>query len=192
MSNATDILFGKTRQAILARLFAEPVENFYLREISRQSGISPGALQKELKQLVKADLIMHQKDGNRVSYSANTVHPIYHELVALVRKTCGVQSIIQHALTPLAKQIDLAVIYGSTAKHTDHAGSDIDLLVVGELTLAKILEVLQPLEAVFAREINIRLYRPDDFQQKLKDRQGFLTGVINGPLDILIGQIHDA
>lgn len=192
MSNATDILFGKTRQAILARLFAEPVENFYLREISRQSGISPGALQQELKQLVKADLIIRQKDGNRVSYSANTAHPIYHELVALVRKTCGVQSMIQHALAPLAKQIDLAAIYGSTAKHTDHAGSDIDLLVVGELTLAKILETIQPLEAVFAREINLRLYRPDDFQQKLKDRQGFLTGVINGPLDILIGQINDA
>jgi predicted nucleotidyltransferase len=192
MGSATDILFGKTRQAILARLFDEPVQSFYLRELSRQTGISPGALQQELKKLHKADLIIREKDGNRVSYSANATHPIYHELVALVRKTCGVRRMIKHALDPLAEKIDFAAIYGSTAKHTEHAGSDIDLLVVGDLTLAMALETLQPLEAVFAREINLRLYRPDDFRQKLNDRQGFLTGVINGPLDILIGQISDA
>lgn len=192
MGSATDILFGKTRQAILARLFDEPVQSFYLRELARQSGISPGALQQELKKLHKADLIIREKDGNRVAYSANTTHPIYHELVALVRKTCGVRHMIKNVLDPLAEKIDFAAIYGSTAKHTDHAGSDIDLLVVGDLTLAMALETLQPLEVVFAREINLRLYRPDDFRQKLNDRQGFLTGVINGPLDILIGQISDA
>lgn len=192
MAGATDILFGKTRQAVLARLFDEPVQSYYLREISRQSGISPGALGQELKKLHEADLIIREQDGNRVSFSANTAHPIYHELVALVRKTCGMRRMIQHALAPLSERIVFAAIYGSIAKHADHADSDIDLLVVGELTLAKILEALQPLEAVFAREINLRLYRPDDFQQKLKDRQGFLTGVINGPLDILIGQINDA
>ena len=192
MAIATDILFGKTRQVILARLFAEPVESFYLREISRQSSIEDGVKELELKQLVNADLIIRKKDGNRISYSANTAHPIYNELVALVRKTCGVQSMIHHALAPLAEQINLAAIYGSTAKNTDHANSDIDLLVVGELSLAKILEALQPLETAFAREISPRLYHPDDYQQKIKDRQGFLTGIINGPLDVLIGHVNDA
>ena len=191
MGSATDILFGKTRQAILARLFDEPIQGFYLRELSRQSGISPGALQQELKKLHKADLITREKDGNRVSYRANAAHPIYHELVALVRKTCGVRRMIKNALDPLAEKIVFAAVYGSTAKHTEHAGSDIDLLVVGNLTLAMALETLQPLEEIFAREINLRLYSPDDFRQKLNEQQGFLTGVINGPLDILIGQISD-
>jgi predicted nucleotidyltransferase len=192
MRSATDILFGKTRQAVLARLYDVPVGKYYLRELSRQTGISTGALQKELKTLLGADLIVSENDGNRVSYSANTSHPIYHELVALVRKTCGVRHMIKYALAPLEEHIKLAAIYGSTAKHTDHASSDIDLLVVGDLSLAMVLDVLHPLEGVFAREISLRLYSPEEFRQKLNEQQGFITGVINGPLDLLIGKLNDA
>ena len=192
MRNATDILFGKTRQEVLARLYDVPVNKYYLRELSRQTSISAGALQKELRTLLGADLIVSEKDGNRVSYSANTSHPIYPELLALVRKTCGVRTMIRNTLAPLEEHIRLAAIYGSTAKHTDHAKSDIDLLVVGNLSLARVLDVLHPLEEVFAREISVRLYSPDDFRQSLNDRQGFITGVINGPLDVLIGDLNDA
>lgn len=192
MKDATDILFGKTRQVVLARLYDVPVTKYYLRELSRQTGISAGALQKELRTLLGADLIVSEKDGNRVSYSSNTSHPIYPELLALVRKTCGVRTMIRNAFASLEEHVRFAAIYGSTAKHTDHAKSDIDLLVVGDLSLARILDVLHPLEDVFAREISVRLYSPDDFRQRLNDRQGFITGVINGPLDVLIGNLNDA
>jgi predicted nucleotidyltransferase len=192
MRNATDILFGKTRQAVLARLYDASSERYYLRELSRQTGISTGALQKELKALLGADLIVSEQDGNRVSYRANAAHPIYPELVALVKKTCGVPHMIKRALEPLKEHIRFAAIYGSMAKHTDHARSDIDLLVVGDLSLARVLGVLQPLEEAFAREISLRLYSPEDFQKRLDDQEGFVTGVINGPLDILTGAVNDA
>lgn len=192
MSNATDVLFGKTRQAVLARLFDLPERSFYLRELSRLSGISPGALQQELKQLHEADLILRIQDGNRVVYRANTEHPIYPELSQLVRKTCGLTHQIQRVLEPLANKITFAAVYGSTAKHSDHARSDIDLLVVGEIGLSQILEAVSPLEAVFGREINVRIFCPDDFQQRRLEKQPFLQGVLSGPLEILIGHIDDA
>jgi len=192
MGSATDILFGKTRQAVLARLYDVPVKTYYLRELSRQTGISVGALQKELRTLLGADLIVSEKDGNRVSYRANTSHPVYPELLALVRKTYGVRSMIRRALEPLEDHIRLAAIYGSTARQAEHARSDIDLLVVGDISLGSLLDVLQPLEDVFAREISVRLYSPDEFRRKLEDRDRFVTGVVNGPLDILMGELDDA
>lgn len=191
MGNATDILFGKTRQAVLARLFDLPESSFYLRELSRQSGISPGALQHELKQLLEADLILRVPDGNRIAYRANTEHPIYSELHKLVRKTCGLTHQIQRSLESLAGQISFAALYGSTAKRTDHAHSDIDLLIVGDVTLSQVLESVRPLETLFDREISVRIFHPDDFRQRRLENQPFLQGVLNGPLDILIGQIDD-
>jgi len=192
MSNATDVLFGKTRQAVLALLFDLPERSYYLRELSRLSGISPGALQHELAQLHEADLVVRVKDGNRVAYRANTRHPIYPELQKLVRKTCGLANQIQSALEPFAGQISFAAVYGSTAKHTDHAYSDIDLLIVGDVSLSQILDVVSPLEEMFDREINIRIFHPEDFRQRRLEKQSFVQAVLNGPLEILIGQIDDA
>lgn len=192
MGSATDILFGKTRQAVLARLYDVPVKTYYLRELSRQTGISVGALQKELRTLLGADLIVSEKDGNRVSYRANTSHPVYPELLALVRKTCGIRSMIRRALEPLEEHIRFAAIYGSMARQAEHARSDIDLLVVGDISLGSLLDVLQPLEDVFAREISVRLFSPDEFRRKLEDRDRFVAGVVNGPLEILMGELDDA
>ncbi len=191
MVSATDILFGKTRQAILSRLFDVPVRSLYVRELSRHTGISPGALQHELKQLTAADLIVREQDGNRVIYRANTTHPIYPDLLSLVRKTCGLPRQIKAALDPLADHIEFAAVYGSTAKRSDHSRSDIDLLIVGQISLSQVVDAVSPLESQFDREMNVRVYRPDDFRRLRREHQPFLEAVLAGPLDILIGGIDD-
>ena len=191
MISATDLLFGKTRQAILSRLFDLPVSSFYVRELVRLTGISPGALQHELKQLTEADLILREQDGNRVTYCANTVHPIYPDLLNLVRKTCGLPQQIKNALESLADNIECAAIYGSTAKHKDHSRSDVDLLIVGQVSLAQVLDAVSPLESVFNREINVRVYDSEQFRQLRHEQQPFLQAVLTGPLDILMGGIDD-
>lgn len=191
MISATDLLFGKTRQAILSRLFDVPVSSFYVRELSRHTGISPGALQHELKQLVAADLILREQDGNRVIYRANTTHPIYPDLLNLVRKTCGLPRQIKNALEPLADNIECAAIYGSTAKHKDHSRSDVDLLIVGQVSLAQVLDAVSPLESMFNREINVRVYDSEQFRQLRHEQQPFVQAVLTGPLDILMGVIND-
>lgn len=191
MVNATNLLFGKTRQAILSRLFDLPVSSLYVRELSRHTGISPGALQHELKQLLAADLILREQDGNRVTYRANTTHPIYPDLLNLVRKTCGLSRQIKGALEPLADHIEFAAIYGSTAKHRDHSRSDVDLLIVGQVSLSQILDAVSHLESQFDREINVRVYSPEHFRQFRHEEQNFLQVVLAGPLEILMGGIND-
>jgi predicted nucleotidyltransferase/DNA-binding HxlR family transcriptional regulator len=86
MNAAADILFGKTRQAVLAVLFEQPDQGFYVRELQRLTGISPGALQHELARLLKADLIERREDGNRVHYQANRSHPLFSDLQSIVHK----------------------------------------------------------------------------------------------------------
>lgn len=191
MDSTASILFGKTRQSVLALLFTEPVTGFYLRELARKTGISPGALQKELTQLVTADLVIREQDGNRVAYRANTAHPIYPELGAIVQKTCGMPSLIRSQLEPLAHGIRLAILYGSMAKGLDHSRSDIDILIVGDLTLGQVLATLEPLEARLDRQISPRIYSTDEFRQR-RTEDSFLKGVLAGPHTLLIGNLDDA
>jgi predicted nucleotidyltransferase len=52
-------------------------------------------------------------------------------------------------------RIELALLYGSIARGEEHAGSDIDLMVVGTLQQIDLLPVLRKLESLFRREANV-------------------------------------
>jgi predicted nucleotidyltransferase/DNA-binding HxlR family transcriptional regulator len=192
MDSAAATLFGKTRQAVLTRLFDQPERSWYLRELSRQTGISPGALQQELTHLLEADLISRARDGNRVLYRANTAHPIFSDLQAIVRKTCGLPARLKAALMPYSGQIHVAAIYGSLAKGAGHALSDVDLLVVGEVGFETLVQTVAPLEGQLGREISIRLYAPEEFRARRHDGDPFLKAILAGKLQILLGAFDDA
>jgi len=192
MDSIASVLFGKTRQAVFAQLFSFPQEQLYLRELARRTGISTGALQSELNQLVAADLVRRQQDGNRVLYAANTQSPVFEELRGLILKTTGLPEQIRAALSPLQADIKLAFIYGSMAKGNASAGSDVDLLVVGKLALEDLITALQPVEQRIGREINTRLFDEADFAQRKQNGERFITGVLNGKVITLIGDPNDA
>jgi uncharacterized protein len=177
-----NLLFGKTRRAVFSVLFETPERVCYLRELARMTGVSPGTLQQELKKLVEAELIVRTEDGNRVTYSANAAHPVFEELQGLIRKTCGIPAQLHSMLEPLAGRLHFAAIYGSVAKGTARADSDIDLIVAGDISLAEMLEHLQPLEQSLGREINARVYTRQEFQTRMNNADPFLTRVLNGPI----------
>jgi DNA-binding transcriptional ArsR family regulator len=192
MEATAAVLFGKTRQAVLALLFEQPEQAYYLRELARATGISPGALQHELGQLQKADLVVRSQDGNRVVYRANTAHPVFADLQSIVRKTCGLPAQIKAALDPFAAQICFATLYGSLAKGINHARSDVDLLIVGDLNLQQALAAIGPVEASIGREISVRIFSAKDFRTRREQGEHFTNSVMNGPLTPLIGSPDDA
>jgi predicted nucleotidyltransferase len=191
MEQVAATLFGKTRRAVLARLFLEPERAFRLRELSRLTGISAGSVQHELKQLLQADLVTRGEQGGLVTYHANRASPVFDDLRAIVEKTSGIDSMIRDALKKAAKQIRLAFIYGSIAKGANRARSDVDLLVVGTVAFEALLSLLRPVEQRLGREISPRLFSPEEFDRKRpKDR--FLKSVLSGPTIPLIGTLDDA
>jgi predicted nucleotidyltransferase len=190
MADATaSVLFGKTRQAVLGLLYTYPERDFYLRELARLTGISAGALQHELNALSSADLITRAKSGSRVNYRANQLHPIFPDLRAIVEKTSGATEVLRTALAPMADEISLAFIYGSTAKGTNRAGSDVDLVVVGDVDLADVVRRLGPAEEKLGREISPRVFSKQEFAARLKSKDRFLTSIVRGPKQILMGQL---
>jgi len=95
-----------------------------------------GAVQRELENLVNTGLIVRRKQGNQVYYQANPKSPIFAELKSLMVKTTGVADVLREALKPFQCRIETAFIYGSFAKGTENAGSDVDVLVIGDLTFS--------------------------------------------------------
>jgi predicted nucleotidyltransferase len=191
MERIATTLFGKTRRALLARLYLEPEREFRMRELARLTGISAGSVLHELKQLQAADLVRRSENRDLVTYRANPASPVYAELRGIVEKTSGIDGIVREALLSAGKKIRLALIYGSVAKGTNRAGSDLDVLVAGDISFEALVRLLQPVEARIGREISPRLYSPAEFRKK-RSNDRFLKSVLAGPVTVLIGRLSDA
>jgi predicted nucleotidyltransferase len=177
-STIADALFTNTQQQVLGLLYGRPEQSFYLNEIVRLAGMGKGTVKRELDKLTSAGLLQLSKQGNQRHYQANTHNPIFSELNRLVQKTMGLSDPLKTALMPLASQLEIAFIYGSMAKGTAHAASDIDLMLVGEgITYSEVMECLLPAEQILGRKINPTIYSLKEFTQKQTTQQSFITRV---------------
>lgn len=187
-----DVLFGKARGAILALLYGHPDQSFYYRQITRQlQSVSSGTVQRELETLSQLGLIHRSAVGKQVFYKANRSHPVFPELRTLVEKTVGAFQVLRSALAPLADRFSLAFIYGSMARQEEKAESDIDLLVVGEVTLKDVLEGLADIETSLGRAVNPTVYSATEFKSKLATGNHFVNSVVRGPKVFLIGDENE-
>ncbi|MBU0606363.1 MAG: nucleotidyltransferase domain-containing protein [Armatimonadetes bacterium] len=176
---------------MLALLYGRPDEEFHLRDIIRYSGVGHGAVQRELSQLVCAGLVSRRKQANLALFRANRHSPIYAEVHGLVAKTAGVVETVRAALQPLSGRIAVAFVYGSVAAGTETSASDLDLMLVGAVTLDEVVPVLMGAHEQVGREINPNLYTPDDFGARVRDRDRFLSTVLEGPRLYVIGGDHE-
>ncbi len=192
MSIAT-ALFSDSQSRVFRWLFGQPERQFHLSELRRLTGLGSASLQRELNRLDGARLVRSERIGNLRRFQANPQSPVYGELIALTRKTLGVEPLLREALLPLAPSLKAAWVYGSVARQTDTAQSDIDVMLIGEnLLLGDILQRLVPLEAQLGRKINPTCYTPADFERRRAEPDSFVNRVMAQPVLSLIGDAHES
>jgi predicted nucleotidyltransferase len=187
-----DALFGSTRQAVLQLLLRQPSQRFYLRQIIRALKLGSGAVQRELQRLAACGILARKVEGSQTYFQADSKCPVFEELRGLVRKTFGVAEVLRDAIAGFAADIRLAFIYGSVAGGTETAGSDVDLMLVGDrLSLDQVMDAIAVAQKELAREVNPTVYRTAEFRSKLAQGHHFLARVISGPKMFVIGDENE-
>lgn len=182
-----EALFGKTQRTLLALFFTRPDEEFYLRQIVRMARMGQGAAQRELARWVAAGLLTRTRRGQQVYYQANRAAPIFVELQSLAVKTTGVAEVLRKALAGLAAHITVAFVHGSLTKGTVKAGSDVDVLVIGNTAFREVVSALLPAQETIGREVNPTVYAEQEFRAKLQAKHHFLTAVMGSPKVFIVG-----
>lgn len=188
-TSVADALFTRTQQRVLGILFGDPERSFFATQIIQRAGSGRGTVQRELERLAHSGLVTVTRIGNQKHYQANAQSPVFEELRSIVLKTSGLADPVREALRPLARKIDLALIYGSVARGEAHAGSDVDLLVVArDLTLEQLYTRIAPAEKTLGRRINPTLYTPEEFRNRSRN-SSFVKKVLAGPVITLLGSV---
>ncbi len=183
----SSVLFGKTRRKLLGLFFSHPEESYYLRQAARITGIAPGTVQRELRRLVEAGILLRSGRGQHQHYRANKDCPVFDDLTSLMLKTAGLADELREALAPLDQKIEFAAVYGSLARGTAAADSDVDLLIVGEVDELELHRRISGAENKLSRSVNYSLLDRGEFDRRRKEKGGFLDRIIKGQLIFLVG-----
>jgi len=183
-------LLGRTRANLLSALLLHPERSLHVRELARLTCASPGSLHRELRALADLGLLTRKAIGRNVHYQCNDRNPVIPELAGLLRKTSGMADIVRSALEPLGRQIQYAFVYGSVASGTEHPGSDVDVMVLGDAGFADVVDATAQAAISLGREVNPTPMKLEEFRAKLRS-EGFFSRVVAGPRIWLIGDEHE-
>lgn len=180
-----DALFPKTRQRVLGLLYSAPERELYMREIARMVGVTVSAIQRELDQLSKAGILLEAKRGNQRVFRANPDCPLHEELVGFAIKTYGIADLLREAIRPFHPQ--WAFIFGSLAKKTDRASSDVDVIVAGDdIDYGGLMNACLDLQQRIGRTINVKVFRADEYRREADKPDSFIARVRAEPIIQLI------
>lgn len=181
-------LFGsRLRAKALGWLMTHPDERFFVRQLTSILGEDSTNLSRELARLSRMGILAGRQEGRQKYYQVNPRCPIFKELRALAVKTFGLGEALRVALKPLSDRIRAAFLFGSFARSEETSESDIDLLLVGDLTLREASAILGPVGRSLGREFNPTVYSPQEFRAKVRNGHHFLTEVVRGEKMYLIG-----
>lgn len=190
--SASELLFPlQYRGKALSLLLLQPQRRLHVREIARLTGTVAGTMNKELDRLQRAGLLEKHRVGNQLQYCANQQHPVFPELSALLRKTIGLADVLALALMPVADRITVAFVFGSVARSSDTAASDVDVIIIGRVDFGEAVNLLYEAQATLQREINPKIFANDEWQAKLAAKSSFILDVLSKPKLFLIGAQRD-
>jgi uncharacterized protein len=177
------IIPSATRRKLLALFFLNSKNRYYVRELERRTGENISAVRRELGILGKAGLLLEERQGNMAYYRANAASPIFSEIRGIMLKTEGFADAIRGALA--GKGARFAFIYGSYATGGERAGSDVDVMIIGDVAPKEIIGKIREAERGIGREINYSIYPEKEFGKELS--KGFIRDVMKGRKVMLIG-----
>ena len=191
-SHLASALFSRVQQRVLGLLFGQPDRRFQSAELIRLAASGTGAVHRQLNRLEAAGWITATRIGNQKFYQANSACPAYAELQGLIAKTVGLTGPLRNALLPYEPEIQAAFVYGSVAKGTDQASSDIDLLVISEsIGYPELFQALEPAEQALGRSISPTVMTPAEWRSRRAEKGSFADRIAAQSHIFLIGVQDD-
>ena len=183
------MLFTDHQLAILNVLIQEPEGELHFRDLARRLQREPGVIQKSLNNLEAGGFVQSRRRGNQRLIRFNFDHPMAGDVKSIVGKSAGVRSDLKRILDG-SSGVKTALIFGSYAKGNYAKTSDIDVLIVGDPDCeCDLTNKIKDIEKKIGREINFKLYGPDEFKRRMKNKDPFLEEILGDKIILLKGKL---
>lgn len=178
----SSLLGSRARSGLIETLVAHPDESWSIRGAATNAGIDPKSCWNEMARLHSMGLVRAQKFGQSLRYQWNREHPAAAHLEGLVHECgeLGVARIVRDHLENF-DWLDEAVLYGSFGSGSHRGTSDVDLILVGHADDGALHAAMESLELRLSRDVDYRLYGPQEFDELRRAPGSFVASVLAGP-----------
>lgn len=191
MISQVDKLFGsRTRVLILSKLVMNPNRSLYIRQLSKELGLTFSVVYKEIEKLKSLGLVTEERRGRIRLFTINKNSVIYDELRRLLLKTTALGQQLRSSLPELEKA-KYVLIYGSVARGEELETSDVDLLIIGDIAEENLIAGIRKVEKEIGREINYILWSEREFEKRVKTKHHLLTEIADNPIIGLVGDVDE-
>ncbi len=157
------LITSKTRLRLLVKFFINPKNHSHLRGLAEEFGESTNAIRKELNNLTEAGYLQKTSDKNKISYSANSGHPLFDHLQGIIRKYIGLDTVVEEVLERMG-DVQGVVLTGDYANGLDTGTIDID--IIGEKLNGDYLDQLaEKIENLIDRKVSFTLVSAKENKQ---------------------------
>ncbi len=180
-------LFGsRVRTKVLAWFCTHMDTPSFVRQIASFIGEDPTNVSRELAGLEDLGILKSKRLGNLKQFQVNPECHFLNELKGLMLKTSGVGGQIRDALEKLTG-IEGAFLYGPFAEGKERAGSEVNLIIIGDVDLKRLDSMLKNLEVKTGREINYVFYNRMEFKSQRAAQEPFLSSILKSAKLMLVG-----
>lgn len=175
------IITSRMRIRILMRLFLNPQQQAYLRELANEFDVSTSQVSGELQQLTEAGLLTHARQGKQVNYRANVKHALFPELQSMVRKALGMDQILESIIARLGN-LEKALLIDDYAEGKDTGL--VDLLLIGDIDRTQLHDLTGKTEKYIGRKIRTLVLSPQEYvkhKRALSNRPSLLLWSKSAP-----------
>lgn len=189
MSALSELLASRVKAEVFRLLFGVDPLELHVRELARRARLNDATVRQELKRLKRVGIVGARRDGNRTYFRAVLDHPLYPDIRSLVLKTSGLVEVLRQPLTD--PRVQVAFVFGSLAADEEKAHSDVDLMVIGRITLRALSQRLAGVETKVGREVNPHILTREEFARRKRSGDHFLTNVMRAPRLFVVGDEHE-
>lgn len=137
--------------------------------------------------MVETGLVQKTIRHNKTYYAADLKHVAYEDVKHLVIKAKFFSDLFQKDVENLKDKVIYGFIYGSVAKGTNTAQSDIDIFLVGNLSYDDAGSFIFNLGRELVQEVNVVIFSPNEFLKGIQNEQSFISKVLQEPKIWLFG-----
>lgn len=172
-------LQSKFTNEIIGYFFVNPAKRLYLKQLSDVLDVDTGNLSRQIKNLETDGIINSEIEGRQKYFFLNPNYPYLKEVQKIHEAQFSLPLLFKKALSAV-KGIKEAYIFGSYAKNTMVAESDIDLLLIGSHDALEARRVILPLQKRIGREINMIDFSEQEYKEKKAKNDDFLKNIFSG------------
>ena len=156
------LITSKTRIRLLTKFFVNPKNVGYLRGLSKEFNESTNAIRRELNNLSEAGYLTTESKQNKITYRANTEHPLFSTIKKIIHQYLGLESIVAMILERMG-EVKRVIVVGDYAKGLD--SGTIEVVIEGkQLNIDYIDQLSEKIEKEIKRKV--KFYTNSDLKEE--------------------------